>query len=357
MLALMLLLACHKDEVVESAACSGYVPTWEGWTHGFFRTWCTSCHGTFAVERNGAPIGVDFDSEAGALRWRERIRERVLVDGTMPIGGGVYAEDLALLEAWLDCAGEDGDSTGDTVSELPEPAWSADEARAALEAALTLPLGDPLTARDTFLGLFSYGDEACPDAEDYNLPVSRSGCTSARGWTFAGPSTYEIEEGAGLINFVLWNDCEILGPGDEAWRAGGSIAFYRAEDAGRVEWALKQGGTWSWSEDRGWLGLGSSSSLGASGLIDGAAYTVDFDGVTTQGGYTLDLRGVHLDSASCARGTGELALRDPNGGWYTLLLGEDCGGCGTLRYGGLEHGNLCVNVVAPLRDLSEAVMR
>ena len=359
LLPLLALIGCRDaPEAPDSPdPCEGYVPTWAGWTQGFFRTWCNACHSSAAVERNGAPVGVDFDAEAGALRWRDRVRARVLDEATMPIGGGLYPEDLALLEAWLDCADDGGDETGDAGSPLPDPQWSDDEARAALTAALQVPLGDPLGARDAYLGLFDHRDADCPASEDYNLPVTRVGCTTRSGWTFAGPSTYTVEESEDLLNFLLWNDCEVLGPDGDRWLGAGTIALYREPIDGGEAWSLKQGGTWSWSGDAGWLGLGTSSALGAYGARLGEDIVVFIDGVSTGGGFSLDLREVQVDSVNCPRGTGEIALRDPNGGWFTVALGPDCSGCGELRYGDRSLGQQCPNLAAALRALSDAVLR
>ena len=58
---------------------------------------------TTPPERNGAPEGVDFDSEADLLYWSLSVRRTVLEDGSMPVGGGLSADDAALLEALLDC--------------------------------------------------------------------------------------------------------------------------------------------------------------------------------------------------------------------------------------------------------------
>lgn len=79
---------------------------WDGWTDGFFATYCRACHSVTTVERYGAPEGVDFDTRANVLQWAERIRIRVLEEETMPLGGGVVRSDLEPLQRWLDCVGD-----------------------------------------------------------------------------------------------------------------------------------------------------------------------------------------------------------------------------------------------------------
>jgi uncharacterized membrane protein len=105
---LALLLACGTDPEPAGAcdtagAAAGPEITWDGWTQGFFLTYCTACHSEATADRRGAPAGVDFDTPTQVLDQESRVRARVLEDRTMPLGGGVPAEDLALLEQWLAC--------------------------------------------------------------------------------------------------------------------------------------------------------------------------------------------------------------------------------------------------------------
>lgn len=76
---------------------------WENWGHGFFLTYCNACHAQAAPNRSGAPEDVNFDTPAQVAHWKERIQIRVLDEATMPLGGGVYPEDLDMLEVLLAC--------------------------------------------------------------------------------------------------------------------------------------------------------------------------------------------------------------------------------------------------------------
>lgn len=104
---LLLAIACSggADSVAVAPAACAEAPevTWDNWGHGFFLTYCGACHSTASANRNGAPDGVNFDSEAEVAEWSERIRVRVLEENTMPMGGGVYPEDLDLLKVMLAC--------------------------------------------------------------------------------------------------------------------------------------------------------------------------------------------------------------------------------------------------------------
>lgn len=87
------------------AADCGDVPavTWDGWAHGFFLNYCTSCHSASAPDRHGAPTGVDFDSESQVRDGLDAVRSTVFETHTMPVGGGIAEDDLVLLGIWLDC--------------------------------------------------------------------------------------------------------------------------------------------------------------------------------------------------------------------------------------------------------------
>lgn len=75
--------------------------TWAAFGQGFVRTYCTSCHSASTANRRGAPGEVNFDGEAELAAWGARVRARVLEEGTMPLGGGVLADDLVLLDRYL----------------------------------------------------------------------------------------------------------------------------------------------------------------------------------------------------------------------------------------------------------------
>ena len=75
--------------------------TWAAFGQGFVRTYCSSCHSSTTANRRGAPESVNFDREGELVEWGVRVRARVLEEGTMPLGGGVLADDLVLLDRYL----------------------------------------------------------------------------------------------------------------------------------------------------------------------------------------------------------------------------------------------------------------
>ena len=91
-------------EIIEDIDCDTvpYV-TWETYTQGMLMTHCQGCHASESPTRYGAPTDVFFDDIEDALFWSERIRSRTLEIQDMPPAGGIFTEDLYLLQVWLEC--------------------------------------------------------------------------------------------------------------------------------------------------------------------------------------------------------------------------------------------------------------
>jgi len=77
--------------------------TWDNWGEDFFTTYCDACHSSRTPDRRGAPEASVFDTEAQVVDQLDRVRVRVLDEQTMPLGGGVFEEDLTLLHRWVAC--------------------------------------------------------------------------------------------------------------------------------------------------------------------------------------------------------------------------------------------------------------
>lgn len=103
---ILLLAACAggDDTGSDTSACADAPQvTWESFGQGFFENYCRSCHSSTAQNRYGAPEGLDFDTEAQVQQYESLVRATVLEDASMPVGGGVFVDDLTLLEIYLDC--------------------------------------------------------------------------------------------------------------------------------------------------------------------------------------------------------------------------------------------------------------
>lgn len=102
----LLLVGCASEaqDTAEVWCAEQPIVTWDSFAHGFLTTYCTSCHSVNNTDsRYGAPTESNFDSEADLARQADRFRARVMEAGDMPVGGGVYTDDLALMEVYLTC--------------------------------------------------------------------------------------------------------------------------------------------------------------------------------------------------------------------------------------------------------------
>lgn len=102
---LLLMAACAGGEPDTGFDCaSAPEVTWDGFGQGFFLTYCGACHAASTPDRHGAPEDQVFDTWAQVRAREEDIRRTVLIDGSMPMGGGVYPDDLTDLEVLLTCS-------------------------------------------------------------------------------------------------------------------------------------------------------------------------------------------------------------------------------------------------------------
>lgn len=84
-------------------ACEPSAATWDNFTAGFIAGRCSSCHGSAAVDRHGAPEGVHFDTEAEVLGQLDAIEDTVFERGSMPPAGGLTEVESDHLAEWLAC--------------------------------------------------------------------------------------------------------------------------------------------------------------------------------------------------------------------------------------------------------------
>lgn len=101
------LAGCSGAPEADTAGCTAdeRAVNWENFGVPFFAGYCRACHSATSVgeDRYGAPEGLDFDSLEQVRALKGSIHDTVLVDATMPIGGGVDPESLTLLPTLLEC--------------------------------------------------------------------------------------------------------------------------------------------------------------------------------------------------------------------------------------------------------------
>jgi uncharacterized membrane protein len=77
--------------------------TYTGQIKALLDSSCIGCHASTlqGAARNGAPLGVNFDSYAAAHQSASRANARIQA-GTMPKSGPLTAQEKALFLAWID---------------------------------------------------------------------------------------------------------------------------------------------------------------------------------------------------------------------------------------------------------------
>ncbi|MDP2317621.1 MAG: hypothetical protein Q8P41_32345 [Pseudomonadota bacterium] len=254
--------------------------------------------------------------------------------------------------ASLDTASLDTSVTTDTATVDPSvpPPPSLDAAGVEAEAA-TLLAGLPNAAdvlqdwRDLFLGT----TPGCPGITGpFSIVAPFSGCLAEDGRIWAGYAVY-TEGDAEKIDVLLEADASVTDADGATFVAAGKASLTITE-AGAFDAAVS--GTWGGAGHDDWTGAGPSVAVWATG---------DAASVALTGGVSLDGAAIYLsevtwDAATCPEGAGELAIRDPGGWWYTLVLDADCGGCGALRYVDTDLGRACVPLGAVLAALADATL-
>lgn len=114
-LILVLATACGTDSVTrdrgdtpptDPSVCEDSYVTYNTFGAAFTASWCRGCHSSSIPEgeRQDAPLGVDFDTEADLRTWQDRIRVRATgATPTMPPVGGPSDAERQLLVEWIDC--------------------------------------------------------------------------------------------------------------------------------------------------------------------------------------------------------------------------------------------------------------
>ena len=91
----------------EDTGCAHDPPlSWENFGHGIVTRHCLGCHSALlpAEKREGAPVGIDFDTYGDVLSRADRIAARSTGEGaSMPPGGGPTEPERLLLAEWLQC--------------------------------------------------------------------------------------------------------------------------------------------------------------------------------------------------------------------------------------------------------------
>jgi uncharacterized membrane protein len=101
-------LACNEPVGDTGPALCDRSPalSWDNFGSTYLGRHCNGCHSSLMPEsmRQGAPLGIDFDTYAGLLASADRVAARATgEDPSMPPGGGPSDDEIALFSEWLSC--------------------------------------------------------------------------------------------------------------------------------------------------------------------------------------------------------------------------------------------------------------
>ncbi len=347
-----LLAACEPVVEPDSAACDPGDTTWDSWGAGFFASYCLSCHSASTPDRRGAPVGMDFDSEAQVLTNLDGIERSVLTDVTMPRGGGVPEAELERLRTYIAC-GDGGDAY---VAPVLLPVATVSEVEADLDMVLEQGVFLPFDLHLWFEDLLNEAegdDRSCPHRvrapdEESNWTMFWSGTCVTPRREFVGDTISYVEVERGVETHVqIWDLFSLTGT-DLATGApivaGGNTLFTWFVSGAAAQFNTFWGGRYHDPSSAGPFAGEQSAGLKLDGMYsgrDGLAATVS--GGLAVGGATVDFRDV-VFTAGCAGPSGVIGVRDPGGGWWTLTLPDDCSGCGPLSFEGTAHGSSCAGL-------------
>ena len=379
-LLLSLVLSCKGEpepepEPPEADPCAD-VPmlTWDSFGRAFLTENCNGCHAATTLDRNEAPIEVNFDTPEQAWALSGRILARSTGETpTMPPNGGVDPDDLTRLEWWLECGSAETDGTQGV--EIPSPGLDVAEVEAAVaEALVRVAELDPLLPFDAFDTAVAAGDADCPEAEPItNADRYRTVCEASTGAFYDVDIVYRrdtdfVEDGRYYVgDYRLDGDGVLTAPGGSTLSVGSDVDWEEYLD-GTGARTLKGSnfGVLSQEGDPTWLGQelsvgmefyfvagsdgqGAYASLngGVSGYEDGISAGFVF--------YEVTAATAQADHTCAIEPSGEISILGRDGEWYDVvysgpLLGEpvadpaDCDGCGDLLFRGESIGEACPDI-------------
>ncbi|MDP2308160.1 MAG: hypothetical protein Q8P18_19225 [Pseudomonadota bacterium] len=227
----------------------------------------------------------------------------------------------------------------DLASEPLTPDWAPEEAIAAIEAALAGSFPSPLRVRGALNDWFRHGDGGCPGPGTFMSGPSFEGCTSEEGWYYLGvggySETFADDEAGPFVELNMMGDLTMVAPLGETIDVGGHWIIRLRE--GPASWSAVLNGSWHEPmSDADWLATGISAWLNYDGTdgLDGRRAALE--GALTLRGTTLVFHAVSLGADGCGSvPTGEVDVRDPGGGTWSVDFGDTCTPCGVVRFEGL----------------------
>lgn len=261
---------------------------------------------------------------------------------------GCHAPDPGATDGATDSATGAAETEDSGAGTGPQPVLSAAEVAAGIDGVLSgVGLPDPVSMLDVFIRMLDAGrDDQCPHNPGPSLNEMFNGCVSTRGYTYAGVSIFQ-PAGDGGRGFFLLGDCFFIDDAGQRLDCAGELEL--DEPAGGAGFSGKVTGTWGYPPEPGWIGR----TPGAAVWMAGGPGSL-----TLEGGYAVDGTEVYFHTAAatgldggdgCA--SGAISLRDDQGLWYRLDMGDGCDGCGAITAAGGEVGEGCAEFRGAARAL------
>jgi hypothetical protein len=179
----------------------------------------------------------------------------------------------------------------------------------------------------------SFWGGAC-DGEAYNV---------AGDWQYTVQRT---ERSGSVETFVLelhsvWGETV---PDGREFAAGGALRVSLTTSLGTTAMDMEYAGSYREEGHSGPLGDGVSGTLQVLGDLTEAGFVGTLDGSVY--GERASVEFVDLEfTEGCRSPAGEVMIRDENSGWWSVMLPDDCLGCGPASYAGVEYDEVCIGPV------------
>jgi hypothetical protein len=309
-----------------------------GWWDGFRLTW-GAASGFLIVAMGGcgpAPC------PAGSTRFESDGLCHLTEDEGEPADGGDGGDggDAG------DGGGTDSASEGGAWIDPGSPVWTAEEAGAALEAALEGGIPNAIPIRDAYEELMTWSDSSCPlkdDEDDIGAQGEWQGdCTSIAGVRYHGLSQYfEEHTDMSWVIHALTNYTITEVDGRELMGAGTLELDGSVDETGTYQWTSATGGVFHRDDDPTWLGAEAEVGLFVIASDGEDTSRFQLDGGIGNPAADIMFTGLVTDTTVCSGDPmGLIGVRDPGGHWFSVTLSE-CGGCGPFTWHGQDQGELC----------------
>jgi hypothetical protein len=261
---------------------------------------------------------------------------------------------------WLDPAADDDWSDAIATTEH-RAEWDTEQVAKAFRTSLSHGFPVPQAVLTDYIELMTHADASCPNGHFSEGFLEMGGCTSNEGYTYRGAAglvrtgtAVYGEDGSWTGDYGLGfapADYVILRPDGTGLEAGGNVNVQIIQDAHQSNWNARITGTFIDAGAGGWLAGGFSGDLLVSGHA-GLQVEMTIDGPMSVDGAAVVFSSLTLSLDDCPDGaiSGTVRIRQPDGTWYEVVLGEGCGSCGPGRWNDVEDiGEVCLDL-EPILD-------